>query len=234
MPKDLLENAKEIKGLQSAPKLGINDTSYLERARKHIGAQRMAVAQMTIRLIITDPSCLAFRIFHDSADLTHHLCSNFFLYPEHTRHVAYVRPTSALPASQWLSRIYLGAGASPTSSPPRQAKAIIATFGEHFAHVVGIPAHVELDFFMGLLTAANRDNTLPELAKAVLKSNPFWNGVFRLVRKSGKYEGSEGGEDREEEKESRMVIATNIVGTATNVLHRVCLEWSGARLFMDQ
>ncbi|RDB20304.1 hypothetical protein Hypma_012656 [Hypsizygus marmoreus] len=212
----------------------------LEPSNSHI-LERMAVAQMTIRLIITDPSCLA--IFHDPVDLTIPIIArnwryatdaadtktnasvlNSFFYPEHPRHVAYVRSTSALSASQWLSRIYLGAGPSPTSSAPRQAKAIITTFGEHFARVVGIPAHVELDFFMGLLTAANRDNTEPELAKAILKSNPFWNGIFKLLRKSGKYEGSEGGEEPEEGKESRMTIAANVVGTATDILHKVYLE----------
>ncbi|RDB20306.1 hypothetical protein Hypma_012650 [Hypsizygus marmoreus] len=215
----------------------------LEPSDSHI-FERIVIAQMTIRLIITDPSFLA--IFHDPTDLTIPVIArhwryattsedikttasilHMFFYPDHPHHAAYLRsnPELSLSRSQWLSRIYLGAGPSPTSSAPRQAKAVITAFSDHLVSLSGIPARIEFDFFIGLLAAANQDNVEPEAAKAVVKSNPFWNAMFRLLKKSAKPAESEGGgEESEVEKQSRLSMMANIVGTATDILHRLYIE----------
>lgn len=145
------------------------------------------------------------------------------LYPTHPRHVTYIEDNPPPSTPQLLSRIYLGAGPSPTSSTAKQAKAVMTTLADHLTRVAKRAIDIEYEFATGLINAALKDNAEPELTKAVLKSTPYWNSVFRLMKKLAKPQ-----DDSESDMDKRLRVNTiaTIFGTTTNFLHRVYFEYS--------
>ncbi|KAG6839600.1 hypothetical protein C0991_001018, partial [Blastosporella zonata] len=72
-----------------------------------------------------------------------------------------------------ISKIYLGLGPSATLLKQKKTKALMVTFAKHLLRLSGRAASAKLDFLGIIITAAKKDDTEPELAKAVLKSTPF-------------------------------------------------------------
>lgn len=215
----------------------------LDPSNTHV-LERMVVAQMAIRIIITDPSFLS--IFYEPSDLTVQIIArhwkysltpddtkmtaamlNMFLQPDHPRHVAYVRSNGLdSSVSLLLSKILIGVGPTPTASKQKQAKALMAAFADHFVRLSGRAASAELDFLACIIGAAKHEQAEPEIAKAVLKSTPFWNAMFRLLKKSAKPSAEVHGHpvDPEVEKKHRFYVMSNIVGTTTNIIHDATFE----------
>jgi hypothetical protein len=140
-----------------------------------------------------------------------------FLIPTHPDHMAYARVHP--PSYPYiLSRMYLGVGSSPTASVPKQAKAFVTAFANHLPNLSGGVAQLELELFTQVVKLTN--SAEPELQKALLKSTPFWNGAFRLMKKSAKViEG-----ETEDDKNMRLSVMARVVGTATDVLHLATLH----------
>ncbi|KAG5651860.1 hypothetical protein H0H81_007140 [Sphagnurus paluster] len=152
---------------------------------------------------------------------------NMFLQPDHPRHVAYVRSNGLdSSVSLLLSKILIGVGPTPTASKQKQAKALMAAFADHFVRLSGRAASAELDFLACIIGAAKHEQAEPEIAKAVLKSTPFWNAMFRLLKKSAKPSAEVHGHpvDPEVEKKHRFYVMSNIVGTTTNIIHDATFE----------
>ncbi|KAG5641720.1 hypothetical protein DXG03_004390 [Asterophora parasitica] len=215
----------------------------LEPSDSHI-PERMVIAQTVIRLIITDPSFLT--VFYAPSDLTLQIIARhwkyslaedidltaivltMFLQPNHPRHIAFVRSNDLESATpQLLSKVLVGASPTPSTSKPKQIKALLAVFADHLVRLVGRRASVELDFFSCIVGVARNDDAVPEIVTAILKSTPFWNAVFRLLRKSAKSSGETlRGQpvDEETETKHRLYVMANVVGITTNVLHDASIE----------
>lgn len=113
--------------------------------------------------------------------------------------------------------MYLGVSPSPTASVPKQAKAFVTAFATHLPHLSGSAAQVDLEFFAQVVKLANKVE--PELVTAVLKSTPFWNGAFRLMKKSAKSTDGLSEQERAEDDGVRVNIMASVVGTTADILH---------------
>ncbi|KAF5371518.1 hypothetical protein D9615_009617 [Tricholomella constricta] len=217
----------------------------LEPSNSHI-LERMVIAQMVIRLVVTDPTFLS--TFYDPSDLTVQIIARhwkysqtaedvkltaamltMFLQPDHPRHVAYVRSNDLESAtSQLLSKMLVGVGPTALASKQKQTKALMASFADHLVRLSGRSASAELDFFACIISVAKKDDTEPEITNAALKSTPLWNAMFRLLKKSAKptsetFHGQP--IDPETEKTHRLYVMANVVGTTTNILHDASFEY---------
>ncbi|KAF9457404.1 hypothetical protein BDZ94DRAFT_1273319 [Collybia nuda] len=201
-------------------------------------AERVAVAQIVVRVIISDPSFLS--IFYRPNDLTIQIMARHwkhstavidtrttagvlhgFLGPTHPHHITYVQ---AHPPSypDILSRIYLGVSPSPALSVPKQAKALVTTFAAHLPILSGSVAQMDLEFFTQVFRLANTIE--PELVIATLKSTPFWNSAFRLMKKSAKSTEGLSEKEKEEDDRVRVSIMASVMGISADLLHLATIK----------
>ncbi|KAG6907191.1 hypothetical protein DXG01_010034 [Tephrocybe rancida] len=204
--------------------------------------ERMAIAQMAIKLVILDPPFIS--KIYDPLDLTIQIIARHWkhstdaldsklnctvlavlLSPDHPRHVAYVCSNNlegSLP--NVMHKIYTGVTPTNTTTKLKQAKALLAGFTEHLirSNTNARLAVVELRFLLEVMTVASTDGFEPELARAVLGHTPLWNALFRLLKKCAKPLGvGEAGEEESSAKKIlRMNVIQNIVGLAGNTLHQ--------------
>ncbi|KDR75040.1 hypothetical protein GALMADRAFT_522291 [Galerina marginata CBS 339.88] len=210
--------------------------------------ERMVVAQLVMRIIITDPTFIS--VLYEPSDLSIQVIARHWKYaqrladtaltasslsvllePSHPRLIAYVR-SNGLESStaQLVSKIFVGVGPTKLSSKQQQAKALVASFSEHLVRLTGPSAGNELDFLMTIIAAAKNDACEPEVAKTILKATPLWNALFRLLKKSAKPVPANAEEraslDPESEKQQRLRVIANIVGTSANTLHNATFKHS--------
>ncbi|KAF8075759.1 hypothetical protein FPV67DRAFT_1469122 [Lyophyllum atratum] len=216
----------------------------LRPEESHI-AERMVVAQMVMKILITDPSFVS--IFYEPSDLTVQIVARHWKHalngpdilltgtllgmlikPEHPRHVAYVASNGLESGtSRLLSKIFVGVGPAGLASKAKQSKALMTAFADHLVRITGRPAEIETDFVLHITKAAQTDRAEPELVNAVLTSTPFWNAMFRLLKKSAtpaKDDGPMGPVDPGYEKATRLHVMRNIVGASTNILHKASFD----------
>lgn len=123
---------------------------------------------------------------HSTSESDTRLCAFalcLFFCPDIGENKAYFRTHPPPPPSQILPRIYQGVGPTATSSTAKQAKALIAAFADHLWRLSGSVACTEIDF---LILVFNQDDGEPEFLKVAMNFAPFWNSVFRLMRKMTK------------------------------------------------
>ncbi|KDR75039.1 hypothetical protein GALMADRAFT_522220 [Galerina marginata CBS 339.88] len=209
----------------------------------------MVVAQLVLRIIITDPTFID--ILFRPSDLTIQIISRHWRYarrppdtaltastlyvlldPNHPRQIAYVRSNGLeSAAAQIVSKILVGVGPTALSSKQQQVKALLATFAEHLGRLTaGRDGVDQLVFLMGIIAAAKKDATEPELTKAVLKATPLWNAMFRLLKKSAKPATASADSraesvDPEVEKKYRLRMISDVVGTSANIFHDATFEY---------
>ncbi|KAF9533053.1 hypothetical protein CPB83DRAFT_845740 [Crepidotus variabilis] len=212
--------------------------------------ERVVIAQMLLRIIITDPTFIS--VLYDPSDLTIQTIARdwkfsqregdtmltattlcLMLEPEHPRQIAYVK-SNGLESSthKILSKILLGVASTRQSSKQMQVKTLLATFAEHLARFAGVSgrgAADDLNFLMSIIDVAKKNGTEPEVAKAVLKATPLWNAIFRLLKRSARPaavndEGNSGLQDVEEERTNRLRAIANIIVILANTLHDATFE----------
>ncbi|KIM48738.1 hypothetical protein M413DRAFT_437915 [Hebeloma cylindrosporum] len=206
--------------------------------------ERMVVAQMLLRIIITDPTFIS--VLYQPSDLTIQIIARHWkwaqgpvdttltastlylmLEPNHPRQIAYMRSSGLESAtSKIISKILVGVSPTGQSSKQQQARTLIATFAEHLVRLTGRDAANEVNFLMGITTTDNSEPD-PEIMKVLPKATPLWNAMFRLLKKSAKPgpatdQGSR--QDPETEKMHRLRVISNIVGASANTLHHFSLK----------
>ncbi|KDQ07620.1 hypothetical protein BOTBODRAFT_70311 [Botryobasidium botryosum FD-172 SS1] len=204
--------------------------------------ERIVVAQIVARLLITDPNFTG--ILYEPSDLTVQIIARHWKYSRknsdmrttssilyalidpsemHPRQEAYFR-SNGLDAklSQIIPKILLGVSPTVHSSKQQQAKTLLAAFAENLLRSTGHTSAHQLDLLMIILHVARdrakEDDAIPEVTKAALRSTPLWSALFRLLKKSAK-PGPSDESDPEQEKAHRLRFMRSAVGVAANTLH---------------
>ncbi|KAF9535646.1 hypothetical protein CPB83DRAFT_842092 [Crepidotus variabilis] len=206
--------------------------------------ERIAVSQMVWKNISVYPSFMS--ILYHPSDLTIQIIARHWkhaqktpdimataatlsevLSPSHPRIVAYMNSQPAGLASSSsiiVSKILVGLGPTDTSPKQQQVKIFTAKFAEHLTRLNIRCAGEQLEFFMNLLSAAEKGASEPELPKAVLKSAALWNAVIRLLKKTAKPEPASEQEPRvaespQAEKLHRVRAIANCMNMLAHILH---------------
>ncbi|KDQ07619.1 hypothetical protein BOTBODRAFT_598562 [Botryobasidium botryosum FD-172 SS1] len=227
-----------------------NEPESTLRPEQLHGLERVVVAQILMRLLVTDPSFSD--ILYEPSDLTVQIIARHWKYSQnnddiratasalyllidpkemHPRQAAYYRSNGLeAKSSQIMSKILLGISPTAHSSKQQQAKTLFATFAENLLRSTGRTSADQLDFLTAILDmaqkGAKKDGAELEVAKGVLKATPLWNVLFRLLKKSAK-PGPSGDSDAETEKMHRLRFMRGVVGVAANALHDASFSHPG-------
>ncbi|KDR75038.1 hypothetical protein GALMADRAFT_211363 [Galerina marginata CBS 339.88] len=198
--------------------------------------ERMIVAQLVSRIVVTDPSFSS--ILSKPSDLTVQIIARHWKYAQRPADTAFTATTlyelldlnhgdaSGSAKSKIISRILVGVESTASILKQEQAKALIVTFAEHLVRLSGSSAIDELGFLKGIILAGK--NIEPEIIKTIFKATPLWNALFRLLKKSAKPtpakdQGPGTQEDPTTDKRHRLLIILNIVTLSASVLHHASL-----------